>query len=82
MKRGNLNAVCTSHDPPSPALLDICDRREIYVIDEVPFGFGDKDLADPTCQDILLRRVEATVARDKNHPCVLNWSLGNENRYD
>ena len=79
MKQGNLNAVRTSHYPPSPALLDICDRRGIYVIDEVPFGFGDKDLTDPTYQDILLRRAEATVARDKNHPCVLIWSIGNEN---
>ena len=79
MKQGNLNAVRTSHYPPAPALLDICDRRGIYVIDEVPFGFGDKDLTDPTHQDILLRRAEATVARDKNHPCVLIWSIGNEN---
>ena len=79
MKQGNLNAVRTSHYPPAPALLDICDRRGIYVIDEVPFGFGDKDLTDPTYQDILLRRAEATVARDKNHPCVLIWSIGNEN---
>jgi beta-galactosidase len=79
MKRGNLNAVRTSHYPPSPALLDICDRLGIYVICEVPFGFGDKDLTDPTYQDILLRRAEATVSRDKNHPCVLIWSVGNEN---
>ena len=79
MKQGNLNAVRTSHYPPSPALLDICDRLGIYVIDEVPFGFGDKDLTDPTYQDILLRRAEATVARDKNHPCVLIWSIRNEN---
>lgn len=79
MKRGNINALRTSHYPPAPALLDICDRLGIYVIDEVPFGFGDRNLTDPSHQDILLQRAGATVARDKNHPCVLIWSVGNEN---
>ncbi len=79
MKRGNINALRTSHYPPAPALLDVCDRLGIYVIDEVPFGFGDRNLTDPSYRDILLRRAEATVARDRNHPCVLIWSVGNEN---
>ena len=45
----------------------------------MPFGFGDKNLKDQFYADILLRRAEATVARDKNHPSVLIWSIGNEN---
>jgi beta-galactosidase len=51
----------------------------MYVIDEVPFGYGDKNLSDSTYQDILLTRAKATVERDKNHPCVIVWSIGNEN---
>ena len=45
----------------------------------MPFGFGDKNLKDQSYGDILLMRAQATVARDKNHPSVLIWSIGNEN---
>ncbi|MBA7650644.1 Beta-galactosidase [subsurface metagenome] len=79
MKRANINAVRTSHYPPHPIFLDLCDQYGMYVICEVPFGFGDKNLKDQSYGDILLMRAEATVARDKNHPSVLIWSIGNEN---
>jgi len=79
MKKGNINAVRTSHYPPHPMFLDLCDQVGIYVICEVPFGFGDKNLQDPSFRDILLARADATVARDKNHASVLIWSIGNEN---
>ena len=79
MKKANINAVRTSHYPPHPIFLDLCDQYGLYVICEVPFGFGDKNLKDQSYGDILLARAEATVARDKNHPSVLIWSIGNEN---
>jgi len=79
MKKANINAVRTSHYPPHPVFLDLCDRYGMYVICEVPFGFGDKNLKDQFYGDILLARAEATVTRDKNHPSVLIWSIGNEN---
>ncbi len=79
MKKANINAVRTSHYPPHPVFLDLCDQYGIYVVCEVPFGYGDKNLKDPSYGDILLARAEATVARDKNHPSVLIWSIGNEN---
>ena len=79
MKAGNINAVRTSHYPPHPVFLDLCDQYGIYVICEVPFGFGDKHLKDPSYGNILLKRAEATVSRDKNHASVLIWSVGNEN---
>jgi beta-galactosidase len=79
MKGANINAVRTSHYPPHPLFLDLCDEYGIYVICEVPFGFGDKNLYDPSYADILLQRADATIARDKNHPSVLIWSVGNEN---
>jgi len=56
MKRANINAVRTSHYPPHPVFLDLCDQHGIYVICEVPFGFGDKNLKDPSYGDILLLR--------------------------
>ncbi len=46
---------------------------------EVPFGFGEEHLNDPSYQDILLTRARATLQRDKNHPSVIVWSIGNEN---
>jgi len=79
MKKASINAVRTSHYPPHPVFLDLCDRYGMYVICEVPFGYGDKNLKDQSYGDILLARAEATVARDKNHPSVLIWSIGNEN---
>ena len=79
MKRGNINTVRTSHYPPHPFLLDLCDEYGIYVIDEVPFGGGDKYLEDPGYLEVLLARADATVGRDKNHPSVIIWSVGNEN---
>ncbi|HUV67291.1 MAG TPA: glycoside hydrolase family 2 TIM barrel-domain containing protein [Sedimentisphaerales bacterium] len=79
MKKANINAVRTSHYPPHPIFLELCDQYGMYVICEVPFGFGDKNLEDQSYGDILLMRAEATVARDKNHPSVLIWSVGNEN---
>lgn len=79
MKKANINAVRTSHYPPHPVYLDLCDQYGLYVVCEVPFGFGDKNLQDPSFRDILLARADATVARDKNHPSVLIWSIGNEN---
>jgi beta-galactosidase len=79
MKAANINFVRTSHYPPDRRFLDLCDEAGIYVMCEVPFGFGDEHLTDPTYQKNLLTRAEATVRRDKNHPSVIVWSVGNEN---
>lgn len=79
MKAANINCVRCSHYPRSPRFYDLCDSIGLYVINEVPFGFGDSHLYDTSYQDILLTRADATVRRDKNHPSVLFWSIGNEN---
>ena len=93
MKRNNINAVRTSHYPNHSALYALCDELGLYVIDENNMEThgtwdeiirGDKPIeyalpgnrAD--WQDILLDRVNSTYQRDKNHPCVLIWSCGNE----
>ncbi len=81
LKEAGFNAVRTSHNPPSPAFLNECDRQGLLVIDEAFDGWreskndydyhlwidewGDKDLSD-------------FIRRDRNHPSVMAWSIGNE----
>ncbi|MET9907093.1 glycoside hydrolase family 2 TIM barrel-domain containing protein [Streptomyces sp. NPDC006476] len=86
MKRHNLNAVRTSHYPPHPAFLDLCDEYGLWVIDECDLethGFTEQAWRDnPVDEDrwtpALLDRAARMVERDKNHPSVVIWSLGNE----
>ncbi len=84
MKRANINAVRTCHYPNDPALYDLCDELGFYVIDEANIeshgmGYGGESLAkDPAWLDAHLDRVKNMVERDKNHPCIIMWSLGNE----
>ena len=86
MKRHNVNAVRTSHYPPDPAFLDLCDTYGLWVVDECDlethgFAFGDwrgNPSDDPAWRDAYLDRAERMVERDKNHPSVIMWSLGNE----
>ncbi|WP_055691392.1 glycoside hydrolase family 2 TIM barrel-domain containing protein [Streptomyces prasinus] len=86
MKRHNVNAVRTSHYPPHPAFLDLCDEYGLWVLDECDVethGFVEQDWRDnPTDDDrwtpALLDRAARMVERDKNHPSVVMWSLGNE----
>ncbi len=79
MKEASVNYIRTSHYPREPRFYDLADSLGFYVIDEVPFGFGDKNLSKPEFYPVLQQRAQATIRRDKNHPCVLIWSLGNEN---
>ncbi|MDN3021746.1 glycoside hydrolase family 2 TIM barrel-domain containing protein [Streptomyces sp. S.PB5] len=86
MKRHNLNAVRTSHYPPHPAFLDLCDEYGLWVIDEADLethGFTEQDWRDNPVDDdrwtpALLDRAARMVERDKNHPSIVFWSLGNE----
>ncbi|MFC7303780.1 glycoside hydrolase family 2 TIM barrel-domain containing protein [Streptomyces monticola] len=86
MKRHNVNAVRTSHYPPHPAFLDLCDELGLWVIDECDlethgFVFDDwrrNPVDDERWTPALLDRARRMVERDKNHPSVLLWSLGNE----
>jgi beta-galactosidase len=86
MKRHNLNAVRTSHYPPHPAFLDLCDELGLWVIDECDLethgfteqGWRDNPVDDDRWTPALLDRAARMVERDKNHPSVVFWSLGNE----
>ena len=79
MKEASVNYIRTSHYPREPRFYELADSLGFYVIDEVPFGYGDKNLSDSTFYPVLQQRAQATIRRDKNHPSVLIWSLGNEN---
>ncbi|MFI5590942.1 glycoside hydrolase family 2 TIM barrel-domain containing protein [Amycolatopsis sp. NPDC051758] len=86
MKRHNVNAVRTSHYPPDPAFLELCDEYGLWVIDECDLethGFGPLDWdrnpsSEPMWTEAYLDRMRRTVERDKNRPSVILWSLGNE----
>jgi len=83
-KQFNINTVRTSHYPNHPDFYKLCDIYGIYVIDEANveshgMGYGDASLAkDPKWQKAHVDRVVRMVERDKNHPSVIIWSLGNE----
>ena len=93
MKRNNINAVRTSHYPNSGALYRLCDELGLYVIDEnnmESHGMWDmwwngrigRDEMFPgnrkEWEPLLLDRIRSMVGRDRNHPCILIWSCGNE----
>ena len=86
MKRHNINAVRTSHYPPDPAFLGLCDAYGLWVIDECDLethgfafeGWRGNPSDDPAWREAYLDRAARMVERDKNHPCVIAWSLGNE----
>ncbi|MBO4753586.1 MAG: hypothetical protein J5543_03240 [Bacteroidales bacterium] len=79
MKEASINYIRTSHYPREPRFYELADSLGFYVIDEVPFGYGDKNLSNPTFYPVIQQRAQATIRRDKNHASVLIWSLGNEN---
>lgn len=79
MKEASVNYIRTSHYPREPRFYELTDSLGFYIIDEVPFGYGDRNLSDSTFYPVLQQRAQATIRRDKNHPSVIIWSLGNEN---
>ena len=85
MKENNINSVRTSHYPNDPRWYELCDIYGMYVVDEANIeshGMGykpDQCLANqPEWEKAFIDRTERMFERDKNHPCVIIWSLGNE----
>ncbi len=81
MKAANINFIRFASYPPHPRFLEMCDELGFYVDCEVPFGFGDQHLTNPDYQPELFKRAEATLTRDKNHPSIIFWTVGNENPF-
>jgi len=94
MKRHNINTIRTSHYPNHPEFYNLCDEYGFYVVDEADLemhgfclwrtspGYSYYDPEWPTdmeeWRDAFVDRASRMVERDKNHPCVIMWSLGNE----
>ena len=81
MKRFSINAVRTSHYPNDPYFLDLCDEHGLYVIDEANIeahALHNLICRDPRYAPVFLDHMMNMVQRDKNHPCIYAWSLGNE----
>ncbi len=85
MKQFNINAVRTSHYPNDPAWYDLADRYGLYVLDEANLEchhYGNhrnnRLTNDPAWKAAYLDRQQSMVERDKNHPSIVIWSLGNE----
>jgi beta-galactosidase len=76
MKAANINAVRTSHYNHAERFLELCDEKGIYVLDEIPACWVSNK--DPKLKDAFVQHAAETLARDKNKPCVLAWSCGNE----
>ena len=81
MKQCNINAVRTSHYPNDPRWYELCDKYGIYVMDEADIeehGLRGLLASEPSWAAAFMDRTQRVVIRDRNHPCVVFWSLGNE----
>ena len=84
MKQANINFLRTSHYPDREYLYELCDRWGIYVMDEANqeshgYGYANRVMGeDPEWKDAHVDRAVSLVQRDKNNPCVILWSMGNE----
>jgi len=92
MKAHNINAIRTSHYPNAPHFLELCNEIGFYIIDEADLethganhGTKPRNIsyfsANPDYKKAYLDRMERMVERDKNQPCVVIWSVGNESGY-
>ena len=84
MKQANINFLRTSHYPDREYLYELCDKWGIYVMDEANqeshgYGYANRVMGeDPAWKDAHVDRAVSLVQRDKNHPSIIFWSLGNE----
>ena len=87
MKQHHINTIRTSHYPNDPRFPELCTRLGFYVMDEADLEAhgawtnGINLPADPEWKNAFLDRMQRMVERDKNQPCILFWSLGNESDY-
>lgn len=84
-KEANVNFIRTSHYPPRPDFLDLCDEYGIYVEDETSVAFLGQTIqytmSDPAYTSKFMNTFAEQIERDKSHPCVIMWSLANESYY-
>ena len=82
MKQFNINTVRTSHYPNDPYWYKLCDEYGIYIVDEANLeshgASGILPKSDPKWKAASVDRIKSMIQRDKNHACIVMWSLGNE----
>lgn len=84
MKRANINAVRTAHYPDVPRWYELCDEYGIYVMDEANIethGVRGWLASHPDWTNSFMDRTIRMAMRDRNYPCIISWSLGNESGY-
>ena len=84
MKQHNVNAVRCSHYPNDARFLDLCDEIGLYVVDEAnveSHAWNTSLCHDARYSPTIMSRITRMVERDRNHPCIVMWSLGNESGY-
>ena len=78
MKKANVNAIRTHFLSP-PALAELCDEMGFYLLQELPIDWGTNYIHDPEWVGPALMRIEGGIRRDRHHPSIMVWSVGNEN---
>jgi len=78
MKKANINCIRTHYLGPR-ALAGLCDELGLYLLQELPIDWGTDYIADPRWVGPALQRIEGGILRDRHHPAVMVWSVGNEN---
>jgi beta-galactosidase len=81
MKAANINAIRASHYPHAERFMELCDEAGFCVLDEIPACWIANEVGNPSRTWTYLFRSQETLARDKNRPCVVAWSCGNESGY-
>lgn len=89
MKQHNINAIRTAHYPNSPYLYHLADELGFYIVDEADLECHGFELTtnyawisdDPAWEETYVDRIRRVVQRDKNHPSIVMWSLGNESAF-
>ena len=84
MRAHNITAIRTSHYPNDDVFYDLCDELGMYVVDEANIenhAYNTSICNDPSYRSAFVERGARMVQRDRNHPCVISWSLGNESGY-
>jgi beta-galactosidase len=81
MKADNVNAVRTAHYNHAERFMELCDEAGFYVLDEIPSCWVATEIKDPSRTWAFVFRSVETLKRDKNRPCVVAWSCGNESSY-
>lgn len=79
MKAANINAIRTTHYPFDSALYKAADELGMYIADELPYCWCSPETPEANFEPAFVQRAEETIRRDRNHPSVVIWAIGNEN---